>query len=273
MTVALIVTIYNDLEALGLIVESVKNQTVLPDELIIAQDNETQEAKDFIKSIKIDGVDIKHTFQPDDGWQKNKSTNNALRVAKSEYLIFVDGDCVPNLICIEAHKKLAQKNAVLCGRRTEPGEKFSTLLREKKMSIKSFVDNYYTNYFALKKDEIRHYDDGISLSPESFILKLLTKLRKKPNHIVGCHWSAFRDDLFMINGFDEDFILPTTGEDTDIERRLRHFGVKMNSCRYSASVIHLYHEKIFNPEITKETEALMDTKKDIFVCKNGLEKL
>jgi len=47
----------------------------------------------------------------------------------------------------------------------------------------------------------------------------------------------------------------------------------MNSCRYSANVIHLYHKKIFNKEIAKQTEALMQSKKDIFVCSNGLKKL
>lgn len=51
---------------------------------------------------------------------------------------------------------------------------------------------------------------------------------------------------------------------------MRHFGIKMNSCRYSANVVHLYHKKVFNDEIASKTEAMMETKKDIFVCKKGL---
>ncbi|MGB5792353.1 galactosyltransferase-related protein, partial [Poseidonibacter sp.] len=103
--------------------------------------------------------------------------------------------------------------------------------------------------------------------------KTITKLRKKENHIVGCHFSCWKKDLEMINGFDEDFKLPTTGEDMDIERRLRHFGIKMKSCRYSANVIHLFHKKVFNSDITSQTEAMMENKKDVFICENGLERL
>lgn len=105
------------------------------------------------------------------------------------------------------------------------------------------------------------------------IFSLIHKFSRKNSHIAGCNWSCYKKELEMINGYDEDFTLPTTGEDSDIERRLRHFGVVMKSCRNAANVIHLYHEKNFNPEITQKTEALMATKKDIFVCKNGLKKL
>ena len=88
------------------------------------------------------------------------------------------------------------------------------------------------------------------------------------NFIYHLRRSTFvKKDLEKINGFDEDFTLPTTGEDTDIERRLRYFGIKMKSCRYCANVIHLYHKKVFNPDITSKTETLMETKKDQFICK------
>jgi len=66
--------------------------------------------------------------------------------------------------------------------------------------------------------------------------------------------------------------MPTTGEDTDVERRMRHFGIKMNSCRYSANVVHLFNKKVFNNEISTLTEALMESKKSIFFCSKGLVK-
>jgi len=271
MTVSVVVTIYKDLEALDIIINALQYQTVLPNEIIIAEDNNSKEIIEFIKTINIDGVIIKHTSQEDNGWQRNKSSNNALRVVESDYIIWIDGDCVPYPTLVESHVKLSEVNTVLCGRRTEPGEKFSTFLRKKEMTTNHFLDNYYKNYFKLKDDEIRHYDDGIYFNPDSFIIKLIAKIRNKENHIVGCHWSSWKKDMLMINGFDEDFILPTHGEDTDIERRLRHFGVKMKSCRYSANVIHLYHKKVFNKVITDQTEKMMASKKDIFVCQNGLK--
>lgn len=270
MKVTVIVSVYKDVEALDLIIESLLNQSMEVDEIIISEDSDSEEMKNCFTTLN--NPKITHLSQPDNGWQKNKALNRAIHVSKNDYLIFIDGDCVPYPTFVESHISLAKENAVLCGRRTEPGEKFSKLLRTRELSIEGFTTDYLSNYFKLTKDKIRHYDDGIYFPPDSFVLKLIKKFRKKENHLVGCNFSCWKKDLEKINGFDEDFILPTTGEDTDIERRMRHFNVKMNSCRYSANVIHLHHKKIFNKEIATQTEALMETKKDIFVCENGLKK-
>jgi len=271
MKTTVIVSVYKDTQALNLIISSLQEQTYHVDEIIISEDAKSQKMQEYISTLK--DTRVKHLFQEDNGWQKNRALNRAIHATQSEYLIFIDGDCVPYPNFVESHIKLSKKNAVLCGRRTEPGEHFSSLLREKKLSIKNFVSHYIQNYFKLKKDDIRHYDDGLPLSADSLIVKLIKKFRKKENHIVGCNFSCWREDIEKINGFDEDFTMPTTGEDTDIERRMRHFNISMNSCRYSANVIHLYHKKVFNKEISTQAEALMHTKKDIFICKNGLKKL
>lgn len=272
MPVSIIISVYKDVEALRLILNALQEQTHLADEIIVSEDGNSSEMKSYLASLN--HSTIKHLSQEDKGWQKNKALNQSIKASSSEYLIFIDGDCVPYPTFIEAHLSLAKKNAVLCGRRSEPGEHFSTLLKTEQLSIQKFVSNYVKNYFKLKRDKIRHYDEGLYLKPNSTVLQIIKFFRrKKENHIVGCNFSCWKSDLEKINGFDEDFVLPTTGEDTDIERRMRHFGITMESCRYSANLIHLYHEKIFNPEISAKTEALMASKKDIFICKNGLRKL
>jgi len=269
-TVSVIVAIYSDLEALSLIIDSLLSQTHLPDEIIVTEDAEHPYIKAYIEQLN--NPKIIHLSQKDDGWNKERALNNAIKAATSEYLIFIDGDCVPYTTFVAAHLQLSEPKTALCGRRTEPGAAFSQKLRDGSMSVEAFQDDYMKNYFALGRDDIRHYDEGLYFAPNSALFSLIHKFSRKNSHIVGCNWSCFKKDLEMINGFDEDFTLPTTGEDTDVERRLRHFGVKMKSCRNAANVIHLYHEKIFNPEISRQTEALMETKKDIFVCKNGLKK-
>ena len=269
MQASIIISVYKDVQALDLIIKSLAKQSYPISEIIISEDGNSQKMKAFIQSLN--KSNIKHLSQEDKGWQKNIALNRAIKLSSHDYLIFIDGDCLPYLEFIEGHIKLSKENTVLCGRRTEPGDFFSKRLRENSLTLESFKTNYFKNYFKLKDDNIRHYDEGIYLAPNSLPLKILNFFRrKKENHIVGCNFSCWKSDLEKINGFDEDFLLPTTGEDTDIERRMRYFGIQMKSCRYSANLIHLYHEKVFNPEISSRTEALMATKKDIFVCKNGL---
>jgi len=270
MNITVIISVYKDVEALTLLIDSLLHQTKEVDEIIISEDGNSDEMKSYYATLNT--TKIKHLFQEDTEWQKNRALNRAINASKNDYLIFIDGDCVPYPTFVESHSKLREKNAVLCGRRTEPGEKFSKLLRTRELSINEFISQYIYNYFKLKYDEVRHYDDGIYLTPNSFILKLIKKFRKKENHIVGCNFSCYKSDLEKINGFDEDFHMPTTGEDTDVERRMRHFGIKMNSCRYSANVVHLFHKKVFNNEISTLTEALMESKKSIFFCSKGLVK-
>ncbi len=272
-SVSVIISVYNDLEALKLIIESLLLQSYPPNEIIIAEDAQHDSIKNHLSSLNNNIIKIKHVSHKDDGWRKEVILNKAIKISQSDYLIFIDGDCIPYKNFVEEHLKLSEINTALCGRRTEPGAYFSSLLRNKSLTIENFEKNYLQNFFKLKKDECRHIEEGFYLGADSRLFKLINKLKKSKAHIVGCNWSCFKSDIIKINGFDEDFYLPTTGEDTDIERRLTHFGIKMKSCRNAAIVTHLYHEKIFNPEISSKMKQLMQIKKDIFVCKNGLEKL
>lgn len=272
-TVTIIISVYKDTEALGLILDSLVNQTYTVDQIIVSEDGNSKEMKRFVESYTQRISTLVHLSQTDEGWQKNRALNRAIVASKGDYLIFIDGDCIPYPQFIEEHLKLQEPDSVLCGRRTEPGEYFSSLLRTGKLSSKKFTERYIINFFSLKRDHIRHYDDGLYFGAGSFLFNLIRGSTKKENHIVGCNFSCYKSDLLLINGFDEDFTIPTTGEDTDIERRLRHFGVKMKSCRNAANVIHLDHPKIFNPNISQQTEKLMHDKINEFICNNGIQKL
>ena len=51
MKITLIITTYNWPESLLLVIESIKRQTILPDEIIIADDGSTKETKDLINNF------------------------------------------------------------------------------------------------------------------------------------------------------------------------------------------------------------------------------
>jgi GT2 family glycosyltransferase len=269
-TCSVIISVYSDLEALQLIIDSLLHQSLPPNEIIVAEDSEHNTIKTYLQSLE--NEKIIHLCQPDIGWQKEKILNKAINASSGEYLIFIDGDCVPYKNFVESHLALSQKNTALCGRRTEPGKYFSTLLRQKKLLLQNFKKNYLYNFFVMSRDHIRHYDEGIDLGYNSLLFRLLHTFTRKETHIVGCNWSCYKEDMVKINGFDEDFTMPTHGEDSDVERRLRHFGVKMRSCRNAAIVVHLYHKKVFNEAICEQAQKIMQSKKNIFICKNGLKK-
>ncbi len=81
-------------------------------------------------------------------------------------------------------------------------------------------------------------------------------------------------DLIAINGFDEHYQLPATGEDYDIEWRMIANGCKMVSLRNLAVQYHLYHKENWD----KEMQAInvhycreMQARNQIY-CKKGIQQ-
>lgn len=275
MNCTIIISVYKDTDSLDLILESLSEQTILPDEVIISEDGNSTKMAEYllIAKIKYEKLDIIHLFQEDISWRKNVALNRAVLSSKHEYLIFIDGDCIPYDNFIEWHLKLAEKNSVLCGRRSEPGENISNRIRNRIILVKDYRKNYLKLFLEYKKDkQSKHYDAGIFINPNSFFGKILKRKRDKKSHLVGCNFSCFKSDLEKINGFDEDFNMPTTGEDTDIERRMRLCNIEMKSCRNAAIIVHLYHKKVFNDEISRKSLELMNSKGNYHVCNNGIKK-
>lgn len=271
-TCAVIVSVYKDAEALDLILGSLVKQSVVPNEIIVSEDGNAEiMAKCVVEWQKIYPF-IVHLTQEDTGWRKNRALNRAIASASSEYLLFIDGDCIPYPECVEEHLKLVEENTVLCGRRSEPGPFFSKQLRQKTLTLEAYKKSYLANYFALKKDHVKHYEEGIYLGSTNPLFHLIHTVSRKESHIVGCHFSCFKRDIIRINGFDEDFTMPTTGEDSDIERRMRLLGIGMKSCRNAANMVHLDHPKNFDGETASKTLALMHSKGDAFFCNKGLDQ-
>ena len=66
-------------------------------------------------------------------------------------------------------------------------------------------------------------------------------LRNRKRYILGCNYSISKSDLLKVNGFDERFVYPGTGEDTDLEARLSRIGVYSISKKQLVTIFHYYH--------------------------------
>ncbi|MDP1784346.1 MAG: glycosyltransferase [Sulfuricurvum sp.] len=101
MRVSLIIAVYKDVQSLSLIIDALKRQTYKNFEVVVAEDGENVQMKEYVKNIT--ELDIKHTTQEDIGVRKARSQNNGINASEGEYLIFIDRDCVPYTTFIEAH--------------------------------------------------------------------------------------------------------------------------------------------------------------------------
>lgn len=272
MKVSIIIAVYKDVEALELIIESLKNQTYKNFEVVIAEDGSCDEMKEYISTIE--DLEIKHTTQDDLGIRKTRSLNNGIIVSEGEYLIFIDGDCIPYSTFIESHALLSEKNTIISGRRLNLGPSFSKKIRNKTMLLKK-LEKRFLIYFPLLAVDCKenHSEDGFYFSPKGFIYNNFLKSRKASTSLLGCNYSCFKEDIVSINGYDEGYGETALGDDTDLEWRFKSLGCKFKSARNVANIFHLYHSRSFRETIDYKNyfERFNDNKKNnTYVCKKGL---
>ena len=270
MKVSLLVPTYKDTVALELILEALEKQTYKDFEVIVAEDDNVIETVALLK--KFDNLMIQHVFQEDRGNRKATILNKALGMATGEYLIFIDGDTIPFSTFIESHVALAEPKTVLCGRRVNLGAGVSKEIRAKIHDAYSIENSYFRNYSYLKKNATRHYEQGLRFKPNSFIQKYLTKTNKNV-HILGSNFSCFKEDMFAINGFDED-IIGGSKDDVDLEWRFIESGCFLKSCKYCANIFHLNHSRASRVEEEEIAKEQMQKNRDEkrYVCSNGIVK-
>lgn len=258
--ISVIVSIYKNLKNLELILLGLSKQTFNDFEVIISEDNNSEETEKVIKSFKSQfNFQIKHVSQEDIGFRKTKILNQAILVSSGEYLVFLDGDCVPHKKLLESYNKYLKPNTVCMGRRCYLNKSFTEKLYKTKDISKINIFNIILNG--------KHLDHAFYINN--------AKIGNPNRKIIGCNWGIDKQSLLDINGFDEDYNKPGVGEDHDVDWRLRLKDITFLNIKREVIVYHLYHKSNYTQDITDEMNALKDKKKKegFIICKNGINKL
>lgn len=239
--ISLIISFYNKIELLKLIFAALEEQTLRDFEVVIADDGSTVEVINEITAIKDTySFPITHVWHEDLGWRKNRILNQAVLATSSDYVVFIDGDCLPHRQFLQEHLEFRTKGKVTCGRRVLLTEHTSSKLSENRiknhyLSFSLFLDLLWETLFCKKKT----YLEQMIHIRSSFLRKLFLKERQR--YILGCNFSLWKEDLLKVNGFDERFQYPGYGEDIDLEQRLLVNGVSTISCKCALLIFHVYH--------------------------------
>jgi len=268
MKTAIIISVYKNTTDLEIVLKSAEQQTESNFIIVISEDGNSKEMKEFVKGYK-GKLDLIHLTQEDNGWQKNKALNNAIRKTDADYLIFIDGDCVLHPDFVKNHLRFAKENRILAGKRIKLGPKFSKLLRVSK-TVKDFSRKILINIYSIKKDGAKFYEEAIYISPNS-LLKFIAFTRTM-SQIKGCNFSCYKSALEKINGFNEDYILPAIGEDIDLTWRFQGLGYQLFSIRNFAVQYHLYHKENWSDQSINKAVMIENKKNKRYVTLNGLKK-
>ncbi|MFI5164111.1 MAG: glycosyltransferase [Bacteroidia bacterium] len=266
--ISLIVAVYNHAQYLRYIFAACSRQSLKDFEVIIADDGSGTEVKEVIEeAIRKYSFPIIHCRHERNGWQKNKILNEAVRTSHTEYLVFIDGDCIPAKHFLHDHWSERQDNRTLWGRRVELGERWAKELTLEKILQGKFEKIGLREISDGIRGRANRLEDGVRIKSEF----LRTMLRRRTRGMLGCNYSLYKKDLFRINGFDELYKGPGFGEDSDVEYRLSLIGVKGKSLRNLAIQFHIYHPHTITSQATQQRFERVLTLNDP-LCEFGLEK-
>src|SRR5690606_22231684 len=95
-SVSVILSTYNQPEWLEKALWGFEQQTEKDFEIVIADDGSSAETEALIRRfIENSPLKISHVWQEDQGFQKTKILNTAIRASRAGYLLFTDSDCIP----------------------------------------------------------------------------------------------------------------------------------------------------------------------------------
>ena len=226
---SLVLSTYNWPEALELVLKSIAQQTLLPQEVIIADDGSKNDTKKLIEEIKKSfPIPILHIWHEDDGNRKAIIMNKAIAKAASEYIISIDGDVILHPNFVEDHLALAENNVYLYGSRV------------------NIQESALSNLFSSKSINFNFFSKGIKKRGRTLHVPFLAKNQKKhPNYsskMRGCNFSFWKYDFIKVNGYNEEF----SGwgrEDSELVLRMHNAGVYAKRLKFSGIVYHIYHNE------------------------------
>ena len=264
---SVIISMYKNTAFLKVVLDSLKFQTERNFEIIISEDGRHEAVKKFVATYAFEH-DYQHLTQEDLGWRKNKALNNAVRHTRSEWLIFIDGDCVLHPRFVEMHLRYAEENTILSGRRVLlDGSTSAYLLHNTPQSILKMPTILWKN-LLFGKGAILYSEEGFFISPRG-LLWFVHRMRST-NYLLGCNMSFSKKAIYAINGFDESFAFPAVGEDTDLLWRFLSAGFKLKSVRSVAVQYHLYHAQAWHDNTENKKKMQTKMERNEYFCRQGL---
>lgn len=226
---SLITPTYNWPQALELLLLSIKNQTVLPNEVIIADDGSKAETTALITEFQKDfPVPLLHVWHEDNGNQKPKIMNKAIAKAQYDYIIEIDGDIIMHKNFVEDHLKNAKEGQYLFGSR----------VNIKKDILEFIFKNKIINYHFFSKG-IKKRTRTLRMPFFMYFEKQHEQISKK---LRGCNMSFWRNDFIKINGFNESLV-GWGVDDSEMVQRLHNIGIVGKRLKHTGIAFHIYHKE------------------------------
>jgi glycosyltransferase involved in cell wall biosynthesis len=226
-SVALIINTFDQPDYLARVLAAVVRQTDAADEVLLADDGSGDETRRVFADWAAAKVfRCEHVWQKKEGFRRARILNEAIAVARSEYIVFLDGDTIPHEYFVADHREMASPGRFVQGHRALVGQRAAA--------------NFGKDGRA--RGRLSALCSG-QLSGAANVFRwpfAMLRSRTDLRGIRGCNLAMWRADLLGVNGYNEAF----TGwgrEDAELAARLMNSGVRRMDARGRALCYHLWH--------------------------------
>ena len=237
MKISFIVLTYNRTDALLAVLRSLAAQCSARHEVVIADDGSRPDQVTMLaKECPVFACPVRHVWHPDAGFTASTARNLGAFHSSGEYLVFLDGDCVPGKAFVAAHTRLAESGFFVNGSRVLLSERLTLAVLKQKIDLAQ-----QTFGFWLHKRLLRYSNKMLHvLSWPLSLFRIQQHFRW--SGIRSCNLGVWRKDFAAVNGFDESFE-GWGHEDADLVLRLSHFGVRRKNGFLATEIFHLWHDE------------------------------
>ena len=235
--VSVVITTYNRSDALLAVLSALTRQSDRNFEVIVADDGSTGVHRQrIVQSADALALKLIHVWHPDVGFTASKARNRGVAAARGNYIVFLDGDCVPERDFIARHRQLAQSGFFINGSRVL----LSPELTQRVLDGVEQVDGRGHGFWlrkrlsgeASKLTGLLRLPDGALRIQQAFDWK----------GIRSCNMAVWRSDFEKVEGFDESFV-GWGHEDADFVLRLHNLGLARKNGFCATEVFHLWHKE------------------------------
>ena len=251
-TVSLVITTYNRSDALLAVLRGLVRQKDRDFEVVVADDGSRPEhVQAVLQSPEAALLKLIHVWHPDVGFTASKARNRGVATASGDYIVLMDGDCVPEADFVAQHRRLAQQGCFVNGSRVL----LSKALTQQVLSGVSMTQRSIWWWLGQRLQGHANKLTGLLRLPANLPQRMQPSFKWKG--IRSCNMGVWKADYALVDGFDESF----TGwghEDADFVLRLHHAGLARKNGFCATEVFHLWHPEAARHEESHNAQTVRD---------------
>ncbi len=240
MRIGFVVLTYNRSDALLALLRALAPQLATSDVLVGADDGARPEEGAALEAgFPPCAAPAWHVWHPDTGFTASQARNLGAQVAHeagAEYIVFLDGDCVPGPGFVSAHRALARPGAFVNGSRVLLSPDLTRRVLDREVDPMALQPGDWLRLrLSGHVNKLAHLLQWPALPGR-------TQAAFSWKGIRSCNFGLWWSDLAAVDGFDETFA-GWGHEDADLVLRLHNQGLVRRNGHLATEVFHLWHRE------------------------------